>query len=308
MANIRNRYLFLFDLVLLTAAPFVAYAIRFEGSDWTLADSYTALVYALLSVAMKNAIFWPFGMYNRIWRHASIPDLTKIIEATATSATACAILGLFALLASGLTPMRVPISVIILDAFLTVTTVAAPRLLIRVFGTLPHAARASNGRRVLIAGASAAGQSILRELLANPQLGLIPVGFADDDPRKRHQRLNNRPVLGTLSQIPTLIARHRIDEILIAMPAAPGAVVRDIVRAALDANIPTRTVPGLFEIICGRVTLSHLRKVEIQDLLRREPVRTDLAAVRAAVSGRPVLVTGAGGSIGSELARQLAHL
>jgi FlaA1/EpsC-like NDP-sugar epimerase len=308
MADIRNRYLFLFDLVLLAAAPFAAYAIRFEGVDWTTADSYTASVYALLSVALKLAIFWPFGMYTRIWRHASIPDLNKIIEATATSAAACAILGLFALSASGLTTVRVPISVIILDSFLTVTAVIAPRLLIRVFGTHPHTTRAGNGRRVLIAGASAAGQSILRELLANPQLGLIPVGFADDDPRKRHQRLNNRPVLGTLSQIPTIIARQRIDEILIAMPAAPGAVVRSVVRAAMDANIPTRTVPGLFEIICGRVTLSHLRKVEIQDLLRREPVQTDLAAVRATVSGRSVLVTGAGGSIGSELARQLAHL
>jgi FlaA1/EpsC-like NDP-sugar epimerase len=308
MANIRNRYLFLFDLVQLAAAPFAAYTIRGEGAAWTTADSHTASLYAALSVALKLAIFFPFGMYSRLWRQASIPDLTKIIEATVTSTAACSVLGLLALRATGLTTMRVPISVIILDSFLTVTIVAAPRLLIRVLATLPHLPRASNGRRVLIAGAGAAGQSILRELLTNRQLGLTPVGFADDDPRKRHHRLNNLPVLGTLSQIPAIIARHRIDEILIAMPTAPGTVVRSVVRAALDAHIPTRTVPGLFEIICGRVTLSHLRKVEIQDLLRREPVRTDLERVRATVSGRTVLVTGAGGSIGSELARQLAHL
>jgi FlaA1/EpsC-like NDP-sugar epimerase len=308
MANIRNRYLFLFDLVLLAAAPFAAYAIRCEGTAWTTADSYTGSLYAVLSVGLKLAIFLPFGMYSRLWRHASIPDLTKIIEATATSTAACAVLGLWALPASGLTSVRVPISVIILDSFLTVAAVAAPRLLTRVVGTLRHTARAGNARRALIAGAGAAGHAILRELLSNPQLGLTPVGFADDDPRKRNQRLNNLPVFGTLSQIPSIIARHRIDEILIAMPAAPGTVVRGVVRAALDANIPTRTVPGLFEIICGRVTLSHLRKVEIQDLLRREPVRTDLGPVRATVSGRRVLVTGAGGSIGSELARQLAQL
>jgi FlaA1/EpsC-like NDP-sugar epimerase len=308
MANIRNRYLFLSDLALLAAAPFAAYAIQGDGAAWTPADSYTASVYALLSVALKLAIFFPFGMYSRLWRHASIPDLTKIIEATATSTAACAVLGLFVLRASGLTTIRVPISVIILDSFLTVTAVAAPRLLIRVLGTFRHVGGGSNGRRALIAGAGVAGQTILRELLTNPQLGLRPVGFADDDPRKRNQRLNNLPVLGTLSQIPAIISRHRIDEILIAMPTAPGTVVRSVVRAALDAHIPTRTLPGLFEIICGRVTLSHLRKVEIQDLLRREPVRTDLAGVRATVSGRSVLVTGAGGSIGSELARQLAHL
>jgi FlaA1/EpsC-like NDP-sugar epimerase len=300
--------LFLSDLVLLALAPFAAYAIRFEGTAWTPADSQTESLYTILSVVLKLVIFLPFGMYSRLWRHASIPDLTKIIEATAVSAVGCGILGLFVLRASGLTAVRVPISVVILDSFLTVTAVATPRLLIRVLGTLKHVARASNGRRALIVGAGAAGEMILRELLANPQLGLTPVGFVDDDPRKRNHRLNNRPVLGTLSQIPTIIPGYGIDEILIAMPTAPGRVVRSVVRAALDAHIPTRTVPALFEILSGRVSLSHLRKVEIQDLLRRDPIRTDLERVRAIVSGRPVLVTGAGGSIGSELARQLAQL
>jgi FlaA1/EpsC-like NDP-sugar epimerase len=218
------------------------------------------------------------------------------------------VLGLFALTETGLTSQRVPISVIILDSFLTITAVAAPRLLIRGFGTLRHLVRTGNGRRALIVGAGAAGEMILRELQTNPQLGLTPVGFADDDPRKQNHRLNNLPVLGPLSAIPALVARHHVDEIVIAMPTAPGRVVRQVVRAAMDAHIPTRTVPALFEILSGRVSLSHLRKVEIHDLLRREPVRTDLELVRSVVSGRSVLVTGAGGSIGSELARQLAHL
>ena len=149
---------------------------------------------------------------------------------------------------------------------------------------------------------------ILRELQTNPQLGLTPVGFVDDDPRKQNHRLNDLPVLGRLAQVPMLIGRHSVDEVVIAMPTAPGRVVRKVVRAAMDAHVPTRTVPALFEILSGRVSLSHLRKVEIQDLLRREPVRTDLALVRSIVSGQSVLVTGAGGSIGSELARQLAQL
>ena len=308
MTNIRNRYLLLSDLLLLSAAPFVAYAIRFEGLAWTRADGNTAALYATLSVALKLAVFLPFGLYTRLWRHASIPDLAKILQAGAASSVGCAVLGWYALPALDLTPVRVPISVVILDSFLTVTAVAAPRLLIRALDTLHRFARPSGGRRVLIVGAGAAGEMILRELQTNPQLDLTPVGFIDDDPRKQNHRLNNVPVLGALSTIAAVIDRHAIDEIVIAMPTAPGRVVRSVVRAAADAHIPTRTVPALFEILSGRVRLSHLRKVEIQDLLRREPVRTDLEPVRAIVSGQSVLVTGAGGSIGSELARQLARL
>ena len=203
---------------------------------------------------------------------------------------------------------RVPISVVILDAFLTVLALAAPRLLIRAVATLQRTPQTTPARRVLIVGAGAAGEMILRELRSNPQLGLTAVGFVDDDPRKQNSRLNDVPVLGLLSQIPALIVEHSVEEIVIAMPTAPGRVVRGVVRAALDAGITARTVPALFEILSGRVSLSHLRKVEIQDLLRREPVRTDLGPVRAIVSGQLVLVTGAGGSIGSELARQLAEL
>jgi FlaA1/EpsC-like NDP-sugar epimerase len=308
MANIRNRYLFVSDLLLLTAAPWLAYAIRLEGATWSAADGHTASIYTAMALVLKVGVFLSFGMYGRLWRHASVPDLAKILEATALASAACAVLGLLALPASGLTAVRVPISVVILDSFLTVTAVAAPRLLIRGLGTLQRFARVSSARRALIVGAGAAGKMILRELQTNPQLGLTPVGFADDDPRKQNHRLNDLPVLGPLSDIPTMVARHNVDEIVIAMPTAPGRVVRSVVRAALNAHIPTRTVPALFEILSGRVSLSHLRNVEIHDLLRREPVRTNLGPVRAIVSGRTVLVTGAGGSIGSELARQLAQL
>src|SRR6266571_926348 len=308
MAYIRNRYLFLSDFLLLAAAPFVAYAIRLEALTWSPADGRTALLYSGSSLLVKLGIFVLFGLYGRLWSRASMPDLQKILEAGTAAAVACALLGLFVLPASGLTPLRVPISVSILDAFVTVTVVAAPRLLLRALGPRRQWAPVSSSQRALIVGAGAAGEMILRELTSNPQLDLNPVGFVDDDPTKQNHRLHGVPVLGPLSALPGLIARHGIEEIVIAMPTAPGKVVRSVVRAAADARIPTRTVPALFEILSGRVSLSNLRKVEIQDLLRREPVRTDLALVRSMVSRRPVLVTGAGGSIGSELARQLAQL
>src|SRR5439155_24194828 len=218
MAHVRNRYLFCSDLLLLAVAPFAAYAIRLEGLAWNATDSRAAWVYASLSLALKVGLFLPFGMYSRLWRHAGIPDMAKIIEATATSTVACAILGLFVLPASGLVIPRVPISVVILDAFLTVLAVAAPRLLIRAVATLQRPPQTAPARRVLIVGAGAAGEMILRELRSNPQLGLTPVGFVDDDPRKRNARLNDVPVLGPLSRIPALIGEHGVDEIVIAIP------------------------------------------------------------------------------------------
>jgi FlaA1/EpsC-like NDP-sugar epimerase len=149
---------------------------------------------------------------------------------------------------------------------------------------------------------------IVRELLGHPQLGLNPVGFVDDDTSKHGHRLCGLPILGSLGRITELVHRHDIEEVVIAMPRAPGAVVREVVRAALQAGVQTRTVPGIFDIISGRVAVASLRQVEIQDLLRREPIQTDLDLVRVLVTGETVLVTGAGGSIGSELCRQLANL
>ncbi len=308
MPNIRNRYLFASDAVLLAVAPLLAYAIQFEGWTWSAAAGRTALVYAALSLPVKLAAFLLFGMYGRLWSRASVPDLAKLIEATAAATVGCAVLGLLLLPASGLAPSRAPLSMFVLDAFLTASVVAAPRLMVRSLATWSRAVEWSGGKRALIVGAGAAGEMILREVRANPQLGFSPVAFVDDDPRKLYHRLNDLPVLGPLSETRRIIERYRIGELLIALPTAPGRVVRSVVRAAMDAGIPARTVPGLFEILSGRVSLSHLRKVEIQDLLRREPVQTDLRPVRAIVSGRSVVVTGAGGSIGSELARQLARL
>jgi FlaA1/EpsC-like NDP-sugar epimerase len=168
MSNIRNRYLLLSDLCLLAAAPFLAYAMRFEGWQWSLADRHTASVYAPLSLVAKLAVFLLFGMYTRLWRHASIPDLAKVIQAVGASAVACAALGIVALPASGLTTVRVPMSVVIIDAFLSAAAVTLPRLLIRVLGDWPRRGATNGGRRALIVGAGAAGEMILRELLTNP--------------------------------------------------------------------------------------------------------------------------------------------
>ena len=238
-------------------------------------------------------------------RYASISDLECLLTVAGGAAAASLVVGagVFPLL-PGL-GVRVPLSVLVIDAVLTLALLAAPRFFVRILQRQRLGASQAEGRRVLIVGAGAAGGLIVRELRGNPQLGMVPVGLVDDDRTKHGRHIDDVLVLGPLSQIPELVMRHGVQEIIIAMPAAPGYVVRSVLHAAHDVGVPTRTVPGLFEIISGRKSVRSLRSVEIEDLLRREPVRTDFDLVRPLATGRTVLVTGAGGSIGSELCRQI---
>ncbi len=309
MRRFRNRYLLIIDAVMLAALPFFLYALRFETFTWEPADARTALMFALVMVPLEIAILLAFGLYRRIWRFASIWELELIFAAGVVAAAAAWIVGALALPISGLSTVRVPLSVLAMYSVFSIAIVATPRLLLRVTGRRQPQRRASDGdRRVLIAGAGAAGEMVVKEIRANPQLGLTPVGFVDDDRTKLGLRLGNLPVIGTLEQIREVAEQERAQELIIAMPRASGMVVRKVVRAAFDAGLRTRTVPGLFEILDGRVSVAALREVQIEDLLRRDPVQTDLAAVRRLAAGRTVLVTGAGGSIGSELCRQLVAL
>jgi FlaA1/EpsC-like NDP-sugar epimerase len=161
-------------------------------------------------------------------------------------------------------------------------------------------------RRTLIAGAGEAGQMTLNELRAHPRLGLVPLGFIDDAPAKQGRDVDGLPVLGPRQALGELVREHEIDLVVIAMPSAPGEVVRDIVTRCKQAGVEVRTVPGLAEIISGQVQISQVRGVQVEDLLRRRPVRTDNRRVQAMIEGRRVLLTGAGGSIGSEIAVQIA--
>ncbi|HEU4642627.1 MAG TPA: nucleoside-diphosphate sugar epimerase/dehydratase [Gemmatimonadaceae bacterium] len=304
---LRNRHLLALDALLLPLTPLVAYLIRFDGFDWGARGVHDALRYAALSVPLKLAIYFADGLYRRLWRFTDSTDAAQLVRSVALSAAACALLGSVALPELGVLTGRVPLSVLVLDAFLTAAVVIALRFLGRSRGA-PRLPRTGTRRRVLIAGAGAAGEMIVHELRENPALGLVPIGFVDDDRRKHRHRLCALPVFGSLSEIPDLVAQHGVEEIIIAMPRAPGTVVRQVVRAAGDAGVPTRIVPAMFEILAGRVGVSSLRAVRIEDLLRRTPVETDLGPVSALVRGHTVLVTGAGGSIGSELCRQLARL
>jgi len=306
--HLRNRYLLASDVLLFFASVILAFALRFEGFEWTVEQSHSATVYLLVSLPIKILILWRAGLYRRLWRYAGMLELERLIVASAISGFAGLLIGGAILPLTGITGSRVPLSVLFLDGLLSGIFAAGPRLAVRAYGRRSRASAHQVARRALIVGAGAAGEMIVKELLAHPHLGINPIGFVDDDRSKHGHRMCNVLVLGSLAQIKELVARYEVEEIIIAMPRASGQVLRQVVRAALESGLKTRTVPAISDILSGRVAIASLRQVEIQDLLRREPIQTDLEQVRVLSTGETVLVTGAGGSIGSELCRQLARL
>jgi FlaA1/EpsC-like NDP-sugar epimerase len=312
MPLIRNRHLLLVDAVGFLAAPFLAYQLRFEGLGWINEGHLdTAIAYAVLGLPIRLGIYFVLGVYARLWRFASVPEMQRLVVATLAAAVVMAALGIIGFEGIGIPDNRVPYSVILMTELVCGATATLQRLMLRSGGHTPLAyarRRSGDHKRVLIAGAGAAGYMLVKELLSNPQLRLDPIGFLDDDRTKHGNHMLDVPVLGPLTTLGDVISRRQVDELVIAMPRAPGSVVRPLVRTALAAGIKARTIPGLYEILSGKVRVAALREVAIEDLLRRDPVITDLEQVRSLATDRVVLVTGAGGSIGAELARQLAEL
>src|SRR5213596_1032879 len=192
---------------------------------------------------------------------------------------------------------------------LLLALVAGTRLIARSAIERPGAASlVARGREVVIVGAGDAAQLVIREMQRAPGLGYTPIGLIDDDPRKKNLRLHGVRVFGTTAELPQILRENRPDEVLIAIPSASGEARRRVVETARDAGIPVKTLPGLYELISGDVNLTgQIRPVEVQDVLGREPIEVDVEAIASYLADETVLVTGAGGSIGAELCRQIAR-
>jgi FlaA1/EpsC-like NDP-sugar epimerase len=184
--------------------------------------------------------------------------------------------------------------VLVIDGALTLLAAGGIRFSVRLSATRQRGHADGNGRRVLVAGAGDAGAMVAREMQRNLQLGLIPFAFVDDDPAKQQMRIHGLPVMGTHESIPQVVSMLAIDQVIIAMPTAPGQIIRQIVEACEQMDVKTKIVPGIYELLDGTVSVSQLRNVEIEDLLRREPVQTDIEAVQAKCGNRGPLATGTG--------------
>src|SRR3954451_14733240 len=295
----------LVDAALVGLAYFLAYLLRF---DQGIPSRYRELLTDTIAFVIvgKVAIFAAFGLYQKWWRYVGLRDFETILKAVVTASFVL----VSVLFVWSPTDNDLPRSIAVMDLLLTAALIGGVRLAVRsVVERPPRGSVLAKGREVLIVGAGEAGQLIAREMQRSPELRETPIGFVDDDPRKRGMRIFGLKVLGTTDQLPRLLDDVEPDDVIIAIPSAPGIVREKVVGACRERDIPVRTLPGVFELISGSVNLiRQVREVRVEDVLGREPVPFEIAQAGAWLRDRTVLVTGAGGSIGSELCRQIARV
>jgi FlaA1/EpsC-like NDP-sugar epimerase len=295
-----------FDAVLIVAAWRLTFFLSFDKSTPVYYRHFLDWQVVAYVVALKLGVFVVFGFYNRWWRYVSTRDMWGAARGVTVAASLTyLLLYAFPPAHTSRLPHRIPA----LDYLLLLALVAGTRMLARTLIERPAGGPLAHGKEVLIVGAGDAGQLMAREMQRNRQLHYTPIGFVDDDPRKAGARLNNVRVLGTTDDLAHVLRDNRPDEVLIAIPSAPGAVRQKIVDLCQREHVTVKTLPGLHELIAGDLNLgAQIRPVQVEDVLGRQQVEVDLEQVATYVKGRVVLVTGAGGSIGSELCRQLARL
>lgn len=292
------------DSGVLMLAILAAYLIRFDGH---IADPYwyQLSVFAPMSITMMLLSNWLLGAYRRLWRYTGLTEIMELL---------CSVLSVTSIIlvvrASGYLVIgghHMSYGIIFTNCVLALLMLSGPRVFRRLM--TEHSQRRHwrqpVRRRSLVVGAGDAGQMVLKELSLRPDLGVDVVGLIDDDPSKMRTRIGSITVFGTTEQLPQLIDSLFIDQVIIAMPSAPASEIRKIVDICRDSEVDTRILPGLFELIDGKVSVSQLREVSLEDLLGREPIELDNASIASYLENRTVLVTGAGGSIGSELCRQI---
>lgn len=305
--RIRNRFVLLADLLIIVLSILVSFVLRLEyAPDFVRIYLEGALYLCTLALVIKPAAFYFFGLYRRLWIYASINELKLIAVAVTTSSILVAIL--FSTIKALFWPsIGFPRSVLIIDWIISVILIGGSRFIYRIAAESKRAPQNGRVRKVIVVGAGDAGAIMVKEMLRNSQINLQPVGFLDDDPAKKGHALLGLPVFGPISMLGDVLNSQQIDEVIIAIPSAPGRIVRTVADICRPAGVSFRTMPGIYELLGGKVNVNRLREVEITDLLRREPVRIHEEMIGHALKGQRVLVTGAGGSIGRELCRQIAR-
>lgn len=299
--KVKTAAMVIVDAVLVLTALSLGVYLRF---DWNVPSFWMGQLEGVLlpAVIIHLAAFFIFGFYRRVWRYASIDELMLIAVAVSVGIGSTYLYSLYA----GVLPR----SSYIIAWFLLLFLIGASRLSVRLLDSFLSKPRAAGKRqKALIVGAGEAGVMVARELKKHgPSLGIRLVGFIDDDASKKNQIIQGVPVLGARSELPEVIEQKGVDEVIISMPSAPYSTLQEIISQCADLPVKIKTVPGIFEIVKGQVSLKALKDVDIEDLLQRPPVEHDMEAVSRYLSSETVLVTGGGGSIGSELCRQIAQM
>ena len=281
--------------------------LRYDMADPIVVLAKPLLIYTVVSLILKLSVFQLCKFYNRYWVYASVDEVAILFIATMSSWLACTIAFFGILRPFGFLPPDFPQSIPFIDGLLTILMVGGVRVMFRlVYVFNERIGTELKNKNVLIVGAGTAGSMIVKELRTNPQLGMNPVAFVDDDPSKQNVNIHGVKVMGMLKNIPDMVKRNRIDEIIIAMPTASGKMINSVVQMCQTLKVTSKTIPGVFEIISGSA-VAQLREVQINDLLRRGTIEIDEVNLWKLIQGMRVMVTGAGGSIGSELCRQIIN-
>lgn len=302
----RMILLMIADILLVNLALWLALWLRFDGAvPGQYLDSFR-LTAALIFTVISLAIFYLFGLYHRLWQYAGVDDIASIAGAV-TLSTLVNAAAAYALTRGG-GDLLLPRTVFALSWLLNLLFIGGSRLSLRLFRQrwsflLPL----RSGTPVLIVGAGDAGVLVAREIKKQNQGTFYPIGFVDDSPSKQNQKLLGLPILGNREDIPRLVEEYGVQEIVIAIPSAPRNIIREIVDICQTTPVSLKILPGLYNEEGQGVVVSQIRQVQVEDLLGREPVKVDLNSMSGYLSGRTILVTGAGGSIGSELCRQIAR-
>lgn len=304
MKRKRSIILLLLDTLLINLSYLLALYIRFEGNvtgNQFMSYFNTYKLHIVYITGIKLAVFLYFKLYRSAWKYASIQELMDIVVASIVSNLA--ILGYMFIRQSTL-----PRSIFILAALLDMMLIGGVRFSYRAISTVGGGfTKKGNQKRIMIIGGGDAGAMVIREYKNHIQLNSHPVAIIDDSEKKQGQMINGVPVVGTRADIPAMVEKLNIDEIIIAMPSASKKETRNIVEIGKTTKAKLKILPGMFELIDGKVSLNKIRDVDIEDLLGREEIKTDLNEIMSYITDKVVLITGGGGSIGSELCRQIAN-
>lgn len=287
-------------LILAGVSNYVAFWLRFDGvipdDSWNLFLRMVPLL-----VLTRGVAFIPFRLYEGLWRYTSIWDLRSLVGSVLTSSLAFYLLVHFVFHLTAY-----PRSVFFVDSLLMLCMLGGLRLTRRIGRELVHFDQGC--RRVLVYGAGNAGESIVRDMHHNRPYAYQPIGFVDDNPAKVGRRIHGVKVLGTRHEVAKIIEETRPDVVVVAIPSAGPSRLRSVVQVLEPFKVPIQTLPNLRDVLDGKVSVSQIRELSVVDLLERAPVGLDPGPVRHLIEGKRVLVTGAGGSIGSELSRQIMRL
>ncbi len=302
--RIRKLTLVLLDGVVVSLVFFLGFLLRF---DFNIPSSYLqpVVLFNILGVSLvaRLAMFYYFGLYKRLWHYASLDELKMIVVATTLSS---GLIGTYFFLNPNIVYPR---SILGINWALTILFIGGMRFSWRLWRERKKKAkftREKPEKNILIYGAGDAGEMVIRELKKHGELNYNVRGIMDDDLSKQGMEIHGIKVLGGRQQLKDIVKGKKVEEVIIAIPTAPGTTIREINNICLEAGVDVRILPGMFELLSGEVDLNQLREVRVDDLLRRDPIKLDNASICGYLEGKRVLVSGGGGSIGSELIRQIA--